>query len=87
MKDPIVDVQVRLHGRAELVARTPELAHRAPDHLAELGELRWSEHDQREDHDEEHFLEADVEHLELHPIAAARGFPAERARVATVWTA
>src|SRR5207253_11492858 len=51
-----------------------------PDHLAELGQLRRSEDDQREHHDEEHFLEADVEHVEPHPIAGLRRFPAKRGR-------
>src|SRR5947207_1083870 len=75
----IVDVQIRLHRLAELVARPPELAHRATEHAPELGELRRAEDEQRDDADQEHLLEADVEHGALEYHAAVEPTPAAAA--------
>jgi hypothetical protein len=58
----IVDVQVRLDGRSELVARFAELSKRTTDHPSELGELSGSEDQEGQHPDDEHLLKSDVEH-------------------------
>jgi hypothetical protein len=72
-------VQVRLDRLAELVAGPPELAHRAAEHAPELRELRWAEDEQGDDADQEHLLEADVEHGDLEYHAAGAPTPAAAA--------
>jgi hypothetical protein len=57
-------------------ARAAELAHRASYHAAELGKLRGAEDQERQDADDEHLLEADVEHgarVTRRPEARPRG--------------
>ncbi len=53
----IVDVQVGLDRRAELVARTTELAQRTTDHPSELGKLARTEYQQSKHPDDEHLLQ------------------------------
>ena len=55
-------MQVGLDGGSKLIAGPPELAHRATEHTAELRELRWAEHQEGDDADDEHLLESNVEH-------------------------
>src|SRR5262245_22414487 len=58
----IVDVQIRLARRSELVARAAELAQGATDHASELGQLAGPEEQQGQYPDDEHILQADIEH-------------------------
>src|SRR5262245_64510171 len=57
-----MELEVLLDGRAELIARPPELAHGATEPSAELRQLVWPEDDQRQHHDDEELLNADVQH-------------------------
>ena len=58
-------MQVGLDGRAELVARTAELAESAADHPPQLGEFSWPEDQKGQHPDDEHLLKTDVEHRGL----------------------
>jgi len=58
----VVDVEVRLDGGAEFLAGAPQFPHRPPHHASQLRELRGTEDQEGDDADDDHLLEADVEH-------------------------
>src|SRR5262249_27067966 len=58
----LVEIQVRLDGRPELVAGPAELAHGPTQAAAEIGQLVRAEDEERDHHQDEELLNSDVEH-------------------------
>src|SRR5262249_21378281 len=58
----LVEIQVRLDGRPELVAGPAELAHGPTQAAAEIGQLVRAEDEERDHHQDEELLSSDVEH-------------------------
>src|SRR5262249_49164667 len=58
----VVDLEVRLDGLPELVARPSELAQGAPESPPQLGKLVGPEHEECDDHEDDELLKADIEH-------------------------